>query len=376
MANDESPVFIYNYPIDINITIHLYNGEYEATILSSGIAPQIFSIELTRDAVQEINSSLQQAIEEVSNSYEEGDSLSSEALSQLATAGKNAFNRIFKEGKQLLYQVLELIRKETEITIEIASKDFFIPWELLYDGPLGKLVDISKFWGMKYVISRTIMQRHRPGAIVSPVIQSSRPKVGLIAGGESELENIASIEIPMLQELAGQNQILLIRLRSLNADQHDEELENFGHFLSEEGIQIAHLACHTRQRKTSSQPFLDIADDFSITMADFGAQEFETKENPLVILNACLTGITDTLSIKGWTSEFWRIGARGVLATEFRVPDWFAAAFIRELYKPLLSGRPIGESLWATRYHFWHEKHNPLGLAYALYSPLAIRITK
>src|SRR5260370_2020138 len=307
MANDDSPVLIYNYPIDINITIHLDNDKFEATILASGIAPQIFSIELTRDAVQEINSSLRRAIEEVSNSAEEGDGVSSEALSQLATAGKSAFNKIFKEGKPLLYKILELIRKESEITIEIASKNFFMPWELLYDGPLGKEVDISKFWGMKYIISRTIIHRRRPGAIASPIIRSSSPSVGLIASGENELENVDNNEIPMLRDLTVHNKIILVHLRRLNADQHEYERENFGHFL--EGIQIVHVACHALHRKTNRQPLLVIADDFYITVEDFGAHQFETRESPLVILNACLTGIIDTLSIAGWALEFWNFGA-------------------------------------------------------------------
>src|SRR6059058_979480 len=58
------------------------------------------------------------------------------------------------------------------------------------------------------------------------------PHVGLITS--NELEHIVGKEIPALQELQRQNRILLLLLRSLNADQRDEELEYLGHFLSEE----------------------------------------------------------------------------------------------------------------------------------------------
>jgi len=65
-----------------------------------------------------------------------------------------------------------------------------------------------------------------------------------------------------------------------------------------------------------------------------------------------------------------------VLATEFHVPDWFAATFIEKLYDELLQGKPIGEALLTTRRHFWESENNPLGLGYALYSSPSIRIVK
>jgi CHAT domain len=117
-----------------------------------------------------------------------------------------------------------------------------------------------------------------------------------------------------------------------------------------------------------------VSDHFDITLEDFRAREYKSEYNPLVILNACCTGTMSPLYTANWAALFWEYGARGVLATEFHVPDWFAADFIEVLYSHFLSGMPIGESLWATRCYFWKERSNPLGLAYALYGPLAIRI--
>jgi CHAT domain-containing protein len=182
-------------------------------------------------------------------------------------------------------------------------------------------------------------------------------------------------EVPMLQKLVRQGDILLLPLRPLDVNQRHKELEYLLHFFDEEEFQIAHLACHAFDQKPSSQSYLDVANNFHISIEDFRARKLTTKYNPLVILNACLTGITDSLCISGWAAEFWKGGARGVVATEFQVPDWFAAVFIEKLYEHLLSGEPLGESLWATRSYFWEREKNPLGLAYALYAPLAIRIT-
>src|SRR5207248_4127330 len=145
--------------------------------------------------------------------------------------------------------------------------------------------------------------------------------------------------IPALQELQRQNRILLLLLRSLNADQRDEELEYLGHFLSEENLQIVHLACHAGEKKPVSQSYLLISNGFLITLEDFVVREFKVKFNPFIILNACLTGTISPLYTSNWASLFWEHGARGVLATDFHVPDEFAADFAEELYKHLLSGK-------------------------------------
>jgi len=379
MVDSIAPILAYTYPIDINITIYSCGNEFEATILANGIrGPQSFSIELTQYTVEQLNAALRQAIDEARKNCEENGGVEIKFVQQLADVGQYAFNKIFRDGKALLYQILELIQRRSRPTIEIASKNFFIPWELLYDGLLGTRTDISCFWGMRYLISRTIIQRQRAGALASPLIQAPRPKVGLIACNEDTLENVTRKEIPMLQGLDQENQIFLVPLRPLDINQRDQELEYFGHFLAgeKEELQITHLACHSLRRNPDNRSRLEIANDFPITLEDFGARNFVIKHSPLVILNACLTGIIDTLSISGWAAEFWNLGARGVLATEFRVPDWFAADFIEELYKQLLAGTPIGEALWATRNRFWEQKRNPLGLAYALYSPLAIRLVR
>ncbi len=126
--------------------------------------------------------------------------------------------------------------------------------------------------------------------------------------------------------------------------------------------------------KPVDQSYLLVSDEFPITIEEFRGREFDIKHKPFVILNACLTGTISPLYTSNWAALFWERGARGVLATEFHVPDSFAAVFTEELYEHFLSGEPIGKALLATRHHFWRAQHNPLGLAYALYSSPSIRI--
>jgi hypothetical protein len=368
-CEQRSPLpWVDNFPVQVQISIFSNDSEYIAYICADLGMYHRFHIGLTPHDIEELNSQLQGAIEQVATGFEQK-SISSEALSRLAQKGNFAFKRVFAEGtpRETMRHALK-----TGATVQIAARDFAIPWELLYDGPLGAQVDATCFWGMKYIVSRALIQEARPGDLASPIIQSACPHVGLIA--YSELEDVVGKEIPALQALHEQKRISLLLLRPLKVDQRYEELEYLGRFLREEELEIVHLACHAREEKPKSQSYLLVSDNFDITIEDFGVQEFVIKHNPFIILNACLTGTISPLYTSNWAALFWGRGARGVLATELHVPDWFAAAFTEELYKHFLSGKPIGEALLTTRRYFWQEQHNPLGLAYALYSSPSIRI--
>lgn len=361
--------FTDNFAVDIQIRIFSNGGGYTGEICAERGGWHRFRLGLTPQDVAELNTELQQAIEVVSGHFEMGDAYE-DAFSQLILKGNFAFKKIFPQGvaRDIISQALK-----TGVTIQFSSEDFFIPWELLYDGPLGAQANIFYFWGMRHIVSRALIQEARPGDLEAPIIRSSRPHVGLIA--YNNLEQVAKREIPALQKLHQSKQIHLLFCHPMNANQRDKELEDFGRFLRK-NMQIAHLACHARKEQQIFQSYLLVSNDFPITIEDFGTREFEIKYRPFVILNACLTGTINPLHTANWAAEFWKRGARGVLATEFHVPDAFAAAFTEELYTHFLSGKPIGEALLATRRHFWEKQSNPLGLAYALYSSPSIRIAK
>jgi len=361
--------FLEDAPINVQLRIDSNGNNYVAYIKADWSNWYRFSIGINRDDLDEINQELQQAIEQISGHFEE-EGITDNVLSLLRKKGNFAFNSIFANGspRETLRKVLS-----AGATIQISSEDFFLPWELLYDGPLDSRVNASRFWGMRYNVSRALIQEARPGDLVSPIIKTACPLVGLIAC--NELEYVVRKEIPTLQELQQQNRILLIPLRPLDTNQHYEELVHFGRFLREKELHIIHLACHAYSKKHKSQSYLLISNDFDISIQDFGVQEFVIEHNPFVILNACLTGTMSPLSTFNWAALFLRHGARGVLATEMRVPDSFAANFMGEMYQCFLSGMPIGEALLTTRRYFWEEQSNPLGLAYTLYSSPAIRIT-
>src|SRR5205085_2699646 len=149
-----------------------------------------------------------------------------------------------------------------------------------------------------------------------PVIPS-RPRIGLVVN--SELEHVVTKEIPALQKLEEQQQIYLSCLHPLDLGQRDTGLENFAIFLSEE-LQVVHLACHAIEQNPRSESYLLVSDNFSISMDDFIVLGLEVMHKPLVLLNACRSGTISPSHTLNWANLFKKIGARGVLATEFQVP--------------------------------------------------------
>ena len=360
------------FSVNVQIRIQRYGRAYQAYIQTDFSDWYSFSIQLTPEDIKELNAELQRAIEQVSGYFEADNADAAErveALSRLAQKGNFAFKKIFAKGtpRDVVHEALE-----RDAVIQVTSEDFFIPWELLYDGPLGAQVEVTGFWGMQYIISRTLIREARPGDF-APSLIPSRPRVGVVA--YNELMHVAKREIPALQKLEQQQQIYLSCLHSMDTRKREKDLEDFGNFLREE-LQIVHMACHAFEQDPLSESYLLVSNEFSITMEDFEVQEFEIEHRPLVLLNACRSGTISPLHSSNWAVLFWKHGARGVLATEFHVPDWFAAAFIEKLYEELLQKRPIGEALLAVRRHFWESENNPLGLGYALYSSPSIRIAK
>ncbi len=376
----------YDLPVNIQIRIEPQSTGYRFCIKSDWEEwTDFFLYHLTQHDVDDLNTKLQLAIQEVASAFEVEDaesSLCQEALLNLATKGAAAFNKIFRDNLRDTIQEMLTTGK----IIQISSNDFSIPWELLYDGTLEEPVKLSHFWGMRYIISRNRILIGTRDAFVSPVLDAC-PHVGFVAN--TELAYVMEHEMALLRGLQQRGQIRLSLLRPLSADDRRTELGEFSKFLREE-FQILHIACHAEEEEIRKdpnrllsevvlkEPQLIISDDFPVRMEDFDAGEFKLAYHPLVILNACLTGTLTTLRNSNWAVLFWERGARCVVATEFRVPDRFAARFIERLYANFLTGKPIGEALLTARRYFGLgiEHPNPLGLAYTLYSRLSVRIEK
>ena len=335
----------------------------------------------------------------------------------LVIAGRYAYTSLFSET---LRDFMSQNLPEKSIIQIIADQDFALPWELLYDGPLYTIdpdtlisqpfdmdtsipqllnvdtvpldldtlntlgldtidlnsIDANCFWGMHYHIIR------KPSIPIGPIPSTTlpeRPRVGLIVN--TDLPAVSEKEYPALLALRDKAKIYLVTLRDLDPQAHQEEITYLiTEFLQKRELDIIHLASHSeRSSDRDHYSTLVIAKNFPLEYQDLDLSEPIMRENhPLLILNACKTGqwIDSRISYT-WPQLFWKLGARGVVATEFVIPDDFAADFITKFYEFFLTpDTTISDALLKTRQHFNKEQHTILGLAYALYAPYTIKIQK
>lgn len=363
-------------PIDVDIRILSTSSDgskFIGSIKTKPSGPQKFPVGPTPDDVKRINSSIQALIEQISANIGLDHAYHGE-YTEIANKGRFAFISTFyhTELRKIIREILG-----SRATIEISSDNYLIPWEWLYDEPAGSKADPKLFWGMRHILSRNLILDDNEGdySNLKPPRLQFPPEVGLIYYKDKDLKYIVENELEMLHNLAEQQQIILIPLGELDSDKHDEELARIRQFFNRENLQVIHFACHA-PREAYDEPFLLVSNHFAVTLEELEGLEFRIKSHALLILNACLTGTVNPLSImSNWAIFFSRKGAKGIVATEFEVPDWFAAEFITEVYKYLLQGKTIGQAILVARQHFL-KLGNPLGLAYSLYAPPSLYIVE
>jgi hypothetical protein len=370
------PLAFQDYPVDVHIRIYQDGARYRAYISAVG-RDQRIPISMSHEDLRVLNEQLQQQMQTVSSEITAANSHPGRSLLQsLAETGHYAFKQVFGHPNAIAV-IRELLDLSSDISIQITSEGFFLPWELMYPANLegDKGPSYKHFWGMNYVISRVIAQEARPGAFVSPIIQiAQRPKVGLLT--YNRLSSVVDQEIPFFEKLRKDGKIALFKLRPLNPEQRRDEYNAFKSFW-EEAFNLAHLACHAfYEGEAPNKSHILLSDEFSVTLMDMEVYGIEINGHPLVILNACETGNLNPLYTANFAAAFLKHGARGVVATECAVTDDFAADFAQQLYKHLLAGEPLGQSLLATRRYFLEEHNNPSGLLYSMYAPPSIHLVQ
>ena len=246
------------------------------------------------------------------------------------------------------------------------QKEGLIPWELMYDED-GNPTRVERFWGMEKVLARSIVLKS--GSIAGPYLPT-HPKLGLITC--KDLDAVREHEAPMFDRLHDSRAIALDTLGKLDPGVRDTGLERFGSFLKRKR-DIIHFACHAFPAD-GLKSSLRIDDQFDISQRHFEAREYCLGGDPVVFLNACRTSVTEPLTTFNWASQFLTRNARGVLATEFRVPDYVASAFAKDFYLAFVKGSTIGRAVRAARVNGWRKRGDPLGLAYALYGSPMIQL--
>ena len=125
--------FTNTFPVQIQISIFSNSGGngYDLYFSADRGIFHRFHIGLRPNDVAELNAELQETVERVANDFMAEDT-HRDAFVTLVEKGSFAFKRIFADGglRKLLIDTLRW-----SAVVQIVSDSFFVPWELLYDGP-------------------------------------------------------------------------------------------------------------------------------------------------------------------------------------------------------------------------------------------------
>jgi CHAT domain len=95
--------------------------------------------------------------------------------------------------------------------------------------------------------------------------------------------------------------------------------------------------------------------------------DYQFDAAPLVVLNACSSGVPAPSVYGSFLPYLLGHGARGVIGTEADVPPVFAAAWAREFFARVLDGVPLADAAFELARDLAERHRNLLGLVYALH---------
>lgn len=370
--------------VDVSIRIYVEGTQYRAEVLAAGCMRRV-PIEMSLHDLEMLNERLQRTTEDIAvENMGRKDLVPAKPEAQLrllAKEGNDAFKQVFGNDYTRA-TVEELLGLRQGMSIQVVSEDFLLPWELIYPISLDEPLSYEHFWGMNHIISRAIVQSTRPGSLVSPVISvAHRPRLGLLIYGGSP--SVTEKEPPFFEKLESDGKITLCRLRALDPEKKCEEFKEFKGFW-DNALDLAHFACPISCEDDAPEAsHILLSAEFPISLRDMELYFVDAedrplviKSHPLIVMNAREASRTNPLCTSRFVKAFLRHGARGVVATECAVPDAFAAGFAEQLYRHLLAGKRLGDSLLATRRYFLEKYDNPSGLFYSMYAPSSIRLAQ
>ncbi len=300
------------------------------------------------------------------------------ALERLARAGWRLYQALFygpdaRQDANALGDRLRELAEKNMLKLQIVSKQFLLPWGLLYlaEDYDPEHIDPERFLGLRHIVEHIPLQQRmqvfdariqgQPKLAVSLNVDTGidkttgRPLVANQLAYWNELTK-ASKKIDLVQRQSDQEW-----LKALRDPAADQILYFYGHAISQ-GLEEAggpggsSLSFSGQKRVT--------LDD----MRDLAPERRPFPNSPLVFINACESSELSPLFYGGFMPYFTAKGARGMIGTECEVPAIFAAEWARRFFEIFLyEERPIGEVFLALRREFFFQHRNLLGLLYALY---------
>ncbi len=328
-----------------------------------------------------------------------------EQLVELAGWGMNAYQRFFKDqrARQIMARRIQLMGDAIpEPTFR--SERVLFPWEVLYEGDNYEDGDPELFWGLHYSPARVLT----PEKDISEYPWEQTLPSDMLFCLHHHLLHSHQLEGPDIEKVVVRSRqqdrfsLLGSACGLTDFDPTKPTGEELIRYLDKANHNMVHFACHCQASKHGDTLLFSFMKEEGIE-ATAHIIQLETyafdrvigrfQRQPLVFLNACQSvgGADDLRKTFNLPKTFIERGAAAVVATACPVPDLFAATFARVFYEFFLRGQEvidqmtgkqtfipmsIGEALRATRRYFLEKHHNPLGLAYGLYSPAHYRLAQ
>jgi hypothetical protein len=295
-------------------------------------------------------------------------------LEKLAEESFFVFRTIFRgpgadDGMKKIGAVLAGLDPATPRDIQVVTKRFAIPWQLLYAArKLEAPVDARRFLGFSHRIEHIALETGwnvRQAEIRHDA--NLRIGVNVNRGIDEEMEATFVADQLAFFESLGRSGKVQIEVRdtvkAVKSALTDPDLPD----------QLVYLYCHAKSNAlnegvgNSELQFEGTKPLTLKTLRNASDPDTPFRSAPLVFINACQSAELSPLFYDGFVPQLTQQGARGVIGTECDTPAIFAAAWAREFFTEFLNGRELGDVMLTLRQRFLEERKNVMGLLYAVH---------
>ncbi len=371
-------------PRDVTLILESDNQGFKATLASPVFAWA--SLPIQRSELDQMISQARDVLLSVVQSdapagkvYQTGltipESVNRDALKKVAQAGFRLFQRMFfgpaaDEQSQRLGKTIREMARGKKLKIQIVSKDFLLPWGILYmaDAFDPDHIDPDLFLGLKHVVEHLPLQQ---GLHVTTSEIDGRPRFSVSLNLNADIDQRMGIDV-IARQRAYWKKVGDGGKTDVTVRDTDDDVKAA---LANPALpdQLLYFYCHAiSQSLAQGGPDASalVFTDGRLTLGDlavFAPMETLLKGSPLVFINACESAELSPLFYDGFVPYFMAKGARGVIGTECLTPALFAAEWAERFFDQFLKGKPVGEIFLDLRRTFYKEHNNLLGLLYALY---------
>lgn len=304
--------------------------------------------------------------------YHVDDSYAQAAFQLLARAGRSLFVNLFyptagtsaqREQVRQVGELLNRISQRQRLRIQVVAEQFFIPWNLLYDGQYpDKTVDPHNFWGFKHVIEEIPVSTESP-LTGGGAAHGARVRLGMNVNKTAIRNELTSPQLSYAKKLEPGVQVY---------ERFDEEEVLTG--LAEGICQLEYFYCHAgigdEGVSNVDQAYLGLTGQTAgLTLEDIklATAGRHLADNAMIILNACDSARMDGRFYDGFVPRLLTNGASVVVGSDAEIPSLFGAHLGLGLLDAILKGEPTGDALLRLRQDFLDRYQNPLALIYRVF---------